>query len=81
VVFIKAVVEALPTYLMGVFKLPFLVCDDLTKLVRNFYLRSKGGKRKTHWRSWEKLQRPKCQGGLGFRDFRVVNQALLARQA
>jgi hypothetical protein len=36
-VFIKSVAQALPTYLMGVFKLPFSVCDDLTKLVRNFY--------------------------------------------
>jgi hypothetical protein len=33
-VFIKSVAQALPTYLMGVFKLPFSVCYDLTKLVR-----------------------------------------------
>jgi hypothetical protein len=61
-VFIKSVAQ----YLMGVFKLPFSVCDDLKKLVRNFYWGTKDGKRKTHWRSWEKLQRPKSQGGLGF---------------
>jgi hypothetical protein len=80
-VFIKSVAQSLPTYLMGVFKLPFSVCDDLTRLVRNFYWGAKDGKRKTHWRSWDKLQRPKKQGGLGFRDFRAFNQALLARQA
>jgi hypothetical protein len=66
---------------MEVFKLPLSVCDDLTKLVRNFYWGAKDGKRITHWRAWEKQQRPKKQGGLGFRDFRVFNQALLARQA
>jgi hypothetical protein len=76
-VFIKSVAQ----YLMGVFKLPFSVCDDLKKLVRNFYWGTKDGKRKTHWRSWEKLQRPKSQGGLGFRDYRKFNQALLARKA
>jgi hypothetical protein len=49
--------------------------------IPNFYWGAKDGKRKNHWRSWEKLQRPKLQGGLGFQDFRMFNQALLARKA
>ena len=36
-VLVKSVAQALPTYIMGVFKLPFSVCDDLTRMVRNFY--------------------------------------------
>ncbi|KAI4977715.1 hypothetical protein ZWY2020_014269 [Hordeum vulgare] len=78
---IKSVAQGIPTYIMGVFKLPASMCEDLTQLVRNFWWGAKYGKRKTHWKSWEKVCDPKSRGGLGFRDFRLFNQALLARQA
>ena len=78
---IKAIAQAIPTYIMGVFKLPFSVCDDLTRMVRNFYWGSAKGKRKVHWKGWDHLMQPKDRGGIGFRDFRLFNQALLAHQA
>jgi hypothetical protein len=80
-VLIKAISQALPTYVMGVFKLPMSVCDDLTKLICDYWWGVEQGKRRTHWISWPKLNRSKEQGGLGFRDMRLFNQTLLARQA
>jgi hypothetical protein len=34
---IKAVAKELPTYAMGVYKLPLGLCHDLTKVIRNFW--------------------------------------------
>ena len=80
-ILIKSVAQVIPNYLMSVFKLPLGVCDDLNRMIRNYFWGAEKGKRKTHWYAWDKITRPKCQGGLGFKDFRLFNQALLARQA
>jgi hypothetical protein len=57
------------------------VCDDLTRLIQNYWWGVEQGKLKKHWVSWPKIIRSKYQGGMGFRDKRLYNQALLARQA
>ncbi len=80
-IMLKAVIQAIPVYVMGLFKLPDSVCEDLNKISRSFWWGADRGKRKTYWRSWDQLVKPKQNGGLGFRDFRLFNQALLARQA
>jgi hypothetical protein len=54
-VLIKAVAQAIPTYIMAVFKLPMALCDDLNQMIRNYWWGTKEGKRKTHWRSWDTL--------------------------
>jgi hypothetical protein len=80
-VLIKSVAQALPTYAMSVFKLPFGLCDSLEKHSRAFWWGSNGRKRKVQWLPWQQLVKPKCLGGLGFKDLRLFNQALLAHQA
>jgi hypothetical protein len=35
-IFIQVVAQAIPTYIMGVFKLPFAIYDELTKLIREY---------------------------------------------
>jgi hypothetical protein len=78
---IKAVGHAIPVYIMSIFKLQDGVCDQMEQTIRNFWWGTKNGKRKVHWTAWWKLTRAKSRGGLGFRDLKLFNQTMLARQA
>ena len=54
-VLIKSVAQALATYMMGAFKLPKGLCDDLTKMIRYYWWGAEDGKRKTQRISWNNL--------------------------
>ena len=79
-ILIKSVAQAIPSYVMSVFRLPASVCDELTRLMRQYWWGVEKGKHKMAWLSWDKMTRTKGQGGMGFKDMRIFNQALLARQ-
>ncbi|XP_021720023.1 uncharacterized protein LOC110687709 [Chenopodium quinoa] len=80
-VLLKADIQAIPTYLMGVYKFPCSVIEKIGSAMARFFWGQKGTRRKVHWRSWAAMCTPKCQGGMGFRDLNVFNDAFLGRQA
>ena len=76
----KDVALAIPTYTMSCFKIPESLCDDLTSMIRNFWWGQKSEEKKIPWVSWEKMCEPKAGGGLGFKNLKCFNLALLAKQ-
>ena len=39
-----------------------------------------GNRNRIHWLSWEKVCKPKMEGGLSFRNLKMFNLAILAKQ-
>jgi hypothetical protein len=76
-VLIKAVVQAIPNYVMSCYKLPDGCCDEIENMIARFWWGSQEGNRKIHWLSWERMSKSKNTGGMGFRNF---NKALLGKQ-
>lgn len=64
---------------MGVFRLPKEICDAISNILAQFWW-GNGDKKGLHWYAWKRVCIPKREGGLGFKDIELFNQALLGKQ-
>lgn len=80
-VLIKAMLQSIPTFAMSVFKLPARLSSEIQAIFQQFWWKSVGEDRGTAWVAWDTLCKPKKDGGLGFKNISLFNQALLAKQA
>lgn len=65
-ILIKVVEEAIPIYMMCVFRLPTRFIEEIHTLPARFWWGSIDSGRKMHWHSWESLCMPKPIGRDGF---------------
>lgn len=77
---IKSVAQAIPTYSTSCFLLSPSTCKKITSATSNYWWSSKFDRRGLHWRRWSELTLPKCHGGMGFKDIKLFNIAMLGKQ-
>lgn len=80
-IMIKAILQAIPSYTMTVFKLPNKLCKEINVMLSKYWWGNQQKTKGIQWRSWEKMGKAKGKGGLGFRNMTSFNLALLAKQA
>ncbi|XP_026384293.1 uncharacterized protein LOC113279856 [Papaver somniferum] len=74
---IKSVLNSLPSYQMGCFKIPTTLIDKLESLQMNFWW-SHRAKKGIKFIAWDNINKSKDLGGLGFRNLETFNVALIS---
>ncbi|XP_026459871.1 uncharacterized protein LOC113360589 [Papaver somniferum] len=77
---VKTVTNTIPTYSMRCFQIPADIINKIEAAQRDFWWGFED-KRGTYVTSWKSLGFHKDCGGQGFRDLKILNQALLVREA
>ena len=79
-ILIKAIAQAIPTYIMSCPLLPQGLSDDIEIMVRNFWWGQRQQESKMDRVSWKTMCMPKAQGGMGFKNLQAFNKVMLAKQ-
>jgi hypothetical protein len=78
-VFLKTIIQAIPTFGMSCFKLTKKVCKTLMSLIAKYWWSSSLDRNSIHWVPWNALTTPKVKVGMGFRELELFNLALLGK--
>nr|KYP58785.1 Putative ribonuclease H protein At1g65750 family [Cajanus cajan] len=76
---INFVLTALPLYFIPFFKMPKKVVNNIIKIQRAYLWGGEEDSRKVAWVSWDKICRPKQNGGLGIKNIKLFNESLLGK--
>ncbi|GKV26615.1 hypothetical protein SLEP1_g35880 [Rubroshorea leprosula] len=76
---INSVLSSLLVFWMSVYLIPKGILISIDKIHRNFLWGGEGEKKKINWVSWDKVCKQKENGGLGVRNLRKFNLALMGK--
>ena len=76
---INAVLKAIPIYFFSFFRVPSKIIVKLEAIQRRFLWGGGSEHRKIAWVNWKTVCQPKDKGGLGIKDIKIFNSALMAK--
>jgi hypothetical protein len=76
---IKSTLSNLPTYLLSLLPIPVVVAKRLESIQCDFLWGGMGEEFKFHLVNWQKVCTPIREGGLGIRNLKCLNRALLGK--
>ncbi|GAU44056.1 hypothetical protein TSUD_399540 [Trifolium subterraneum] len=79
VVLLNSVLNSIPIFYLSFMKLPIKIWKKIVQIQRNFLWGGPKSARKLAWVSWAKVCKLKSGGGLGVRDLRALNLALVGK--
>ena len=65
---------------MSCFQIPDGIYASINSMNSNFWWGQRNNERRMHWKKWKGLCCSKLEGGMGFKNLKLFNQALLAKQ-
>lgn len=65
---INAVLQAISTYAMPIYKLPITLCKELHSIIRSFWWKSSDDSKGMTSIAWDKLCWPNLKGDMGFKN-------------
>lgn len=77
---LSSATQVLPTFWMNLFLIPIGICEEIERKMNGFMWGRGAEGKGIKWLSWSKICMPKGCGGLGVKELRKFNLAMLAKQ-
>ncbi|XP_074369747.1 putative mitochondrial protein AtMg00310 [Apium graveolens] len=79
-VLLKTAAQTVPNFWMSLLLVPAEICNSIQRQMNAFWWGGGGSGRGIKWLAWDRLCNAKEDGGLGFKNLKLFNIVMLAKQ-